>query len=93
MSEKSLDKAVVTLICEIDSLLIRNERSPEVNEYRRGYQEALTGLKNYGPMLDVVDALRDAGWQAPSRYWRSPPVTDTEPAPAAPGEDGEEQGE
>jgi hypothetical protein len=90
MNEKSLDKAVVTLICEIDSLLIRNERSPEVNEYRRGYQEALTGLKNYGPMLDVVDALRDAGWQAPSRSWRSP-SPDTEPHPAAPGADGGEQ--
>jgi hypothetical protein len=89
MVEKRLDHAVVTLICEIDSLLIRNERSPEVNEYRRGYQEALTGLKNDGAMLDVVDALRDAGWQPPARYWRRSPVTDTDAAPAAPGQEGD----
>jgi hypothetical protein len=90
MVEKRLDHAVVSLIYEIDSLLIRNERSPEVNEYRRGYQEALTGLKNDGAMLDVVDALRDAGWQAPSRSWKSPSPA-TGPHPAAPSADGEER--
>ena len=72
--QKSLDAAVVSLIVEINSLQIRNKRSPEDTEYRRGFQEALTGLSNSVPMIDVVDALRELGWEAPRTHWRSPPV-------------------
>lgn len=75
---KTLDQAVVTLLIDIESRLIRNERAPEVTEYRRGYQEALTGLKNDVPMIDVIDALKALGWTRPTRSWRHTPVTEAE---------------
>ena len=80
---RPLADAVVTLICEIDSLITRNKRSQELDEYRRGYQEALTGLKNDVPMIDVVDALKALGWQPPRPHWVAPPpdATASEPQP------------
>lgn len=84
MASKTLDAAVVSLICEIESMLTRNVRAAEVTEYRRGFQEALTGLKNSVEMIDVVDALKEVGWQPPRVYWGQPtaarqPQEPTEP--------------
>ncbi len=77
-SSKQLDHAVVGLIVDIESRLIRNIRSPEVSEYRRGYEEALNGLKNDVPMLDVIDALKAAGWQPPRRGWVAPAAAEAQ---------------
>jgi hypothetical protein len=71
---RALDAAIVNLIVDIETRLIFNERSAETNEYRRGYQEALTGLKNDALMIDVIDALKAVGWQAPRRSWVAPPA-------------------
>lgn len=69
---KTLDAAVVSLLVEIESMLVRNGRVAEVTEYRRGFQEALTGLKNSVEMIDVVDALKALGWQPPRMSWGQP---------------------
>jgi hypothetical protein len=73
-----LDEVCVKLCQEIESILLRNTRAPEVAEYRRGVQEALTELKNSGPMSDLLDALKAMGWTAPRKYWDAPPEADQE---------------
>ena len=86
MSRKTLEEAVIGLISDMQSRLTVNERCPETNEYRQGFREALTGLRNDVPMIDVMDALMELGWSAPSTFWKRPvppPADDGEPAPGS----------
>ena len=72
MTNRTLDDSIVRLLLAVESSLLRNERAPEIAEYRRGFQEALTELKNSEEMSGVLDALREVGWQPPVRYWLPP---------------------